>query len=56
MKMNKKYALYLTKSQVNKLYSLVKENKKVKIPIVVRRQLFNLYVEANDFIVNGGGA
>ena len=54
--MNKKYVLYLTKSQVNKLYSLVKENKKTKIPIAVRRQLFDLYVEANDFIVNGGGA
>lgn len=55
--MNKKrYALYLTKSQVNKLYDLVKENKKSKVPIEVRQQLFNLYVEANNVIVNGGGA
>lgn len=52
----KRYALYLTKSQVNKLYGLVKENKKSKVPIEVRQQLFNLYVEANDIIVNGGGA
>ena len=54
--MNKKYVLYLTKSQLNKLYSLVKEDKRTKIPIAVRRQLFDLYVEANDIIVNGGGA
>lgn len=52
----KKYALYLTKSQLNKLYDLVKENKKSKIPAEVRRQLFDLYVNANDIIVNGGGA
>lgn len=51
-----RYALYLTKSQLNKLYDLVKENKKSKIPLEIRQQLFNLYVEANDIIVNGGGA
>lgn len=54
--MNKKYMLYLTKSQINKLYSLVKENKCSKTPIGVRKQLFDLYVKANDIIVNGGGA
>ncbi len=52
----KRYTLYLTKSQLNKLYDLVKENKKSKIPIEVRQQLFDLYVEANNIIVNGGGA
>jgi hypothetical protein len=51
-----RYALYLTKSQLNKLYDLVKDNNGSKIPIGVRRQLFNLYVEANNIIVNGGGA
>ena len=45
-----RYALYLTKSQLNKLYDLVKENKKSKIPLEIRQQLFN------DIIVNGGGA
>lgn len=55
--MNRKmYTLYLTKSQLNKLYDLVRENKKSKIPIEVRRQLFDLYIEANNIIVNGGGA
>ena len=52
----KKFALYLTKSQLNKLYDLVKENKRSRTPIEVRRQLFNLYVEANNIVVNGGGA
>ena len=52
----KRYALYLTKSQLNKLYDLVKENKSSKTPIEVRRQLFDLYIEANNIIVNGGGA
>ena len=52
----KKYVLYLTKSQLNKLYDLVKENKQSKIPLEVRRQLSGLYIEANDIVVNGGGA
>jgi hypothetical protein len=52
----KKYTLYLTKSQLNKLYDLVKENKRSKTPPEVRKQLFNLYVDANNIIVNGGGA
>ena len=52
----KRYALYLTKSQLNKLYDLVKENKRCKTPIEVRRQLSDLYIEANNIIVNGGGA
>lgn len=51
-----RYVLYLTKSQLNKLYDLVKDSNKSKIPIEVRHQLFDLYVEANDIIVNGGGA
>ena len=38
------------------IYDLVKENKRSKVPIEVRQQLFNLYVEANNIIVNGGGA
>jgi len=54
--MSKRYALYLTKSQLNKLYALVKENKASKIPLEVRQQLFHLYVDANNIIVNGGGA
>ena len=52
----KRYALYLTKSQLNKLYDLIKENNKSKIPVEVRQQLFDLYVMANNIIVNGGGA
>ena len=52
----KKYTLYLTKSQLNKLYDLVKENKRSKIPVEIRNQLFDLYVNANNIIVNGGGA
>ena len=52
----KKYVLYLTKSQLNKLYDLVKENKRSKTPSEVRKQLFSLYVDANNIIVNGGGA
>ena len=54
--MNKRYALYLTKSQLNKLYDLVKENKASKTPLAVRQQLFHLYVDANKITVNGGGA
>jgi hypothetical protein len=54
--MNKRYALYLTKSQLNKLYNLVKESKASKTPLAVRQQIFHLYVEANNIIVNGGGA
>lgn len=54
--MSKKYELYLTKSQLNKLYNLVKENKRSKTPIEVRRQLSNLYIKANNIVVNGGGA
>ncbi len=52
----KRYALYLTKAQLNKLYDLVKENKRFKTPIEVRQQLFSLYIKANNIIVNGGGA
>ena len=54
--MSKRYGLYLTKSQLNKLYALVKETKASKIPLEVRQQLFHLYVDANKIIVNGGGA
>jgi hypothetical protein len=49
------YALYLTKSQLNKLFALVEESRS-KTPVEVRRRLFDLYVEANGIIVNGGGA
>ena len=56
MRNRKKYALYLTKSQLNKLYDLVKENKQSKIPLGIRRKLSDLYIEANDITVNGGGA
>lgn len=52
----KRYALYLTKLQLNKLYDLVKENKRSKTPLEVRNRLSDLYVEANNIIVNGGGA
>ena len=52
----KKYVLTLTKSEVNKLYALVKESGAKKTPINVRRRLFELYVDANNVIVNGGGA
>ena len=52
----KRYCLYLTKSELNKLYALVKENKKSKTPIEVRRRLLDLYFHANNVVVNGGGA
>lgn len=52
---SKRYALYLTKSQLNKLFALVEESRS-KTPVEVRRRLFDLYVEANGVIVNGGGA
>jgi tmRNA-binding protein len=51
-----RYKLILTKSQVNKLYNLVKETKASKVPIEVRRQLLDLYFHANNIVVNGGGA
>ena len=55
--MSKRYCLFLTKSEVNKLYALVKENKASKTPATVRNRLFDLWVMANDdVIVNGGGA
>ena len=54
--MRKRYCLLLTKSEVNKLRELVKENKKSKTPLHVRMQLDDLYIEANDIIVNEGGA
>ena len=52
----KRYALYLTKSQLNKLFALVEESGRSKTPVEVRRRLFDLYVEANGIVVNGGGA
>ena len=53
--MKEVYNLFLSKSEVVKLYLLSKENKD-KVPKNVRDQLFNLYVLANDIKVNGGGA
>ncbi len=53
--MKERYILSLTKSEINKLYELSKNNKK-QIPLSLRNQLFDLYVLANNIIVNGGGA
>jgi hypothetical protein len=54
--MTKRYCLFLTKSEINKLRELVKENKKSKTPLRIRRRLDDLYIEANGIVVNGGGA
>lgn len=52
-KTNRKYCLRLSKSEVNKLYKLVKENKKSKTPLRVRNSLSDLYIEANHIICQG---
>jgi len=51
----KYYPMLLTKSELNKLYELVKNNKK-EIPNTLCHKLSDLYIMANDIIVNGGGA
>ena len=52
----KYYRLTLTKSELNKLYELVKKNKCKETPITLRRKLSDLYGMANDIVENGGGA
>jgi len=56
MAMHKRYHLLLTKSEVNKLYELLNDHKKSEIPVNIRRQINDLYINANDIVVNGGGA
>ena len=56
MAMHKRYHLLLTKSEVNKLYELLNKHKKHEIPVNIRRQINDLYISANDIVVNGGGA
>lgn len=55
MNYSQKYTLILTKSEVNKLYDLVRDYRD-RVPLHVRRQLSDMYIEANQIIVNGGGA
>ena len=48
--------IQVSKIDAEQLLALVKENKASKTPLEVRHKLFHLYVEANNIIVNGGGA
>lgn len=49
----KRYSLLLTKSEINKLYKFVNENKKSKTPIMFRHQLLDLYIHANHIVCQG---
>ena len=54
--MKQKYIITLTKSEVNKLHEIIATQKKTQKNISLRRKINELYVDANNIILNGGGA
>lgn len=54
-KTTKRYNLSLTKADVNQLFTLVEDNKKI-VSTELRNRIRDAYYILNNIIVNGGGA
>ena len=54
-KTTERYNLSLTKADVNQLFTLVEDNKKI-VSTELRNRIRDAYYILNNIIVNGGGA